>query len=306
MTNQIHIGGGGWLYLIEITEHVYINELNTRINASDESFNGSLCISKTNITTEIYDNIDAIIKQYNIWRLALASCTIGDVSKLMSMVLNTTLYDLYMINCGDIDDRSLAYISEMLSMNTQLTLLRLSGNRINTDGFRSIMRSMIISTTIKELIITGSYTHPHNAVNIIIETIPHIKSLRRLTLPGRSHCTTNEMYDALEKNYSIENFYNGFVFAEMRNRINMIVIRNKYIRVQALRELIDIAIILVPIIRMHHCFDAYCMMWIFDYVNAANIHVSEFKKIRIIKSVFEFYRRKIHNEQSVSAVSLCS
>lgn len=309
MTDQVCIASG-WVYLIEITEHVCVDKLDACITTSDyELISGiSLCVCRTNVTNETYDDLDAIIRRYNIRCLMLTFCAIGDVSKLMTMVANNSvLRSLDIDTCYNIDDNDASCIANTLSGNIQLTSLGLKRNdSIGMDGFRHIMKSLKYNTVLKrlELIHENARAHYYDITNIIIETIPHAKSLKSLSIGG--YCDNDQADDlcvALAKNHSIEYFGVPYTPREYIPRIYNICQRNRYIR-HAFRELLDIVIAFVPLVRRHGLFDIYCMMWIFDHIDVYNACVYEFKKIRVIRSVFEFYRRKIYAEE-MSVTSLC-
>ena len=261
----------------------------------------SLRIDGTSITSQIYDFMNAIIAYYGMSWVFISKCVLGNPTKLMSVVNNNlTLRGLYIDRSGYIDNRDCMCIASGLSNNTSLTSLHLDNNVITNDGFRCIMEAMTVNTSIRELYI-NCHTSDSTTASHLIETIPHIKSIRKLWLNTRYIGIANEVCAALEKNYSIEQFNTCGFGSEYVARIRGICERNKCVRI-AHRELLDIAFAFAPMIRKYGCFDAYCMMWIFDYVNVANIHVSEFKKISVIKSVFELYRKKIRNESSSAAV----
>ena len=245
--------------------------------------------------------MNAIIAYYGIYWVFISKCVLSDPTKLMSVVNNNlTLHGLYICRSGYIDDHDCMCIADGLSNNTSLTSLHLDNNVITNNGFKHIMKSMTINTSMKQLYI-NCHTSDSTTASHLIETIPHIKSIRKLWLDPRYTGRANEMCAALEKNYSIEQFNTRGFGSEYTDRIQGICERNKYIKV-AHRELLDIAFAFAPMILKYSCFDAYCMMWIFDYVNVANIHVREFKKIKIIESVFGFYRTKTHDESSSATV----
>lgn len=265
-----------------------------------------LHITVFDATSEVLAAVQNIIECHNVGRVAIASCLYGDIFALISMIVNSSnLSELYVERCGYMNDNVISYIADKLSNNIQLTSLSLMYNRISIDGFRNIMKSCITGTTLRDLTIKLPRESPvDDAMEIVFEIIPHIKLLRQLTLSG--HCYENQMdhlFNALEKNYSLE-YLDIHVNNPHFSRIRQIGERNRYIRINALPALLDLAIIFAPIIRIHGCFDAYCMMWIFDCIEVVHLWLSEFKKIKIIRSVFEIYKRKIRNEE-MRAVSLC-
>lgn len=306
MMNQVWLDGN-CIRLSEIDRPVNRDVVLHPDNIRDHERPNSLHIDKTSIADSTYNDICIIIAHYGINLICISECTINDMPHLMNIVANNcSLHNLYIIQCSDFNDGDIMCIANSLSSCAHLTSIRLEHMTIAIDGFRHMMNTIITNTTLEELIINCGYLYQYRITDVIIETIPRVKSLRNLILFGRNTDRTEETCNALEKNYSIE-YFNLYGFDDKsRVRAQTIFKRNRYIRLDALPALLNLAIVLVPLIRMYGLFDAYCMMWIYDYMNVYNIHVNEFKKIKIIKSVFEFYRRKMHDEQLVSAVSLCS
>ena len=301
MTDEVTFGGG-WIFLKEITCSADIHNGLRKIYCYMKPH--ALCVRMTNMTDMIYDDISYVIKTYELSSLRITQCTTNDISKLLSVVADIPqLCQLNIDDCRDIDNRAAVYIANALSGGIRLTSLRLNYNGISVDGFRHIMESVTVGTVLRELYMDCVGMYGSNAADILIRAIPHIKSLRVLSVNVRWGGGCDEICNALEKNYTITHFH---ICGFNNHEPAMVAIYNRNCHIRfAHRELLDIAFAFAPMIMKYGCFDAYCMMWIFDYVNDANIRVSEFKKIRIIKSVFEFYRRKMHDKQ-LRAISLCS
>ena len=292
MTNQIQIG----------TDHIWMENidgsLNTDVLNDDKKYDEyhSVEIHGTVIDTQLCNDINTVIVRCGaIEAIRLSRCTINDMSEFMSVIArNSTVCGLSMEHCSDIDETNMMCIADKLSSNIHLTWLSLYHTRVTTSGFNHIMKSLITNTTMKELNITCLDLYSHATTDIIIRDIPMIKSLRLLATHGCLPLPAYDLQCALEKNYSLESLYlynqsSTFDYIKFSER-------NKYIRTKALRKLLDLVMLIVPLIRVYKWLDEYCMMWIYEYVDVWGIHVNEFKKIRVIKSVFEFYKKKIIGE----------
>ena len=288
MMNHINIG----------CNHIWIENVVGDLNMDalddkrmDREIN-SFHIHKTDITTRLCSDIRTVVTRCNtIENICLMHCNIVDMPEFMSVIVgNSTIRCLNMDHCSDINEINAMCIADKLSGDVHLTRLLLNYTSIDTNGFNHIMKSLTINTTLKELNIHSPNLFARDTTNIIIETVPHIKSLRTFTAYGCVSFNVTKLYNALSKNYSLESFYlcdNLTTFT-----IQTFSKRNEYIRTQALKQLLNLVISMVPLIRVYKCLDAYCMMWIYEWIHEHNIHVNEFKKINVIRSVFEFYRKK--------------
>lgn len=296
-----------YICLTNIDDQLNVDEL---LDHHEETIHRTLNVQSTNMTIKTYDDISTIVEKFGISDLRISYCAINDMNRFMSMIMNkSTLRHLTIGNCHDVDDNASTYVASALHNNIQLTSLILSYNAMTLDGFNNIMQSLTTNTILREFSTSDNNLFSQWPIDAIIATVPLMKSLRLLSVPVTFRdYRHNDLYNAFKCNYSIVDFntFNLNNGRYLNDQIEKICERNCHIRFYAYSRLPEIAVALAPLIRTHVWFDAYCLMWIYDYMHEYNCSANEFKKIKIINSVFDIYRKKIYNETLTLDMPLCS
>ena len=135
-----------------------------------------------------------------LWLSNVTDITDEDITHLSTMLSsNTTLKELYLINCN-ITDNGVRYICEGLTKNQTLTLLNISRNRQITSVSTSTIADLIQTTTSLTTLYLYNTSLNNDDIKIICTSLNKNTTIRKLWL-SRQHeeyCKKLDSYEVIK------------------------------------------------------------------------------------------------------------
>ena len=112
---------------------------------------------------------------------------------------NTTLIELYLLNCN-ITDNGIQYICEGLSKNQTLTMLNIGGNRKITSVSTSTIADLIQTTTSLTTLDLHDTSMNNDDIKTICTSLPKNTTIRELYLSSQheQYCKNLDSYQVIK------------------------------------------------------------------------------------------------------------